>query len=120
MVIGIGSDIIEIDRIKKSSENPGFIRRVYTVREQEYCLSKVRGEQHFAARFAAKEACIKAFGRGFSFQDIEVINDENGKPELLLSGKAREAAIELGVKKSFLTLSHCQGTAIAFVLLEGV
>ncbi|HPZ07278.1 MAG TPA: holo-ACP synthase [Candidatus Eremiobacteraeota bacterium] len=118
MITGIGTDIIEIDRIKKACENPRFIDRVFTEREKDYSSSKVRSAQHFAARFASKEATMKALGKGFSFQDIEVVNNEEGKPEILLHGNAKEYAQKSGIDKIFLTISHSQNMAIAFVVMR--
>ncbi len=118
MITGIGTDIIDIDRIEKAIENPRFIDRVFTCREKDYCMSKIRNSQHFAARFASKEAVMKALGKGFAFQDIEVMNNEDGKPEIILYGNAKEYAGEAGVDRIFLTISHSQNMAIAFVVME--
>jgi len=94
MVIGIGIDIIEIDRIKTSIENFGdqFLNRIYTKTELDYCLSKSNKYQHLAARFAAKEAIYKAFSTGMeneelSWQDIEIYNEPNGMPVARLTEK---------------------------------
>jgi holo-[acyl-carrier protein] synthase len=119
MIIGIGTDIVEIDRIEKNSKNNRFLERIFTFREKEYCFSKVRYAQHLAARFASKEACIKALGCGVSFLDIEVLNNHNGKPELLLHGEALRIATNMGVKSNFLSISHSRDNAIAFVILSG-
>ena len=119
MIIGTGIDIIEIERIENSCKNQRFIDRVFTPGERKYSLSKVKYAQHLAARFASKEACMKALGKGFSFQDIEVVNEESGKPMLRLKGKAQEEAEKLGVRSKFLSISHSKNMAIAFVLLEG-
>ena len=118
MITGTGTDIIDIDRIEKALENPRFIDRVFTCHEKDYCMSKIRSAQHFAARFASKEAVMKALGKGVAFQDIEVINNEEGKPEIILYGHAKEYAHETGVDKIFLTISHSQNMAIAFVVME--
>jgi holo-[acyl-carrier protein] synthase len=94
MVIGIGIDIIEIDRIKNSIENFGeqFLKRIYTKKEIDYCLSKSNKYQHLAARFAAKEAIYKAFSTGMekeelTWQDIEIYNEPNGMPVARLAEK---------------------------------
>jgi len=121
-MIGIGCDIIEIERLAKACENRHFVERVYTEQEISYCQG--RGKQaaaSFAARFAAKEAVLKAFGtglRGGKLTDIEVVLDELGKPDIKLSGYHLELAQRLEVKKICLSLSHSQGNALAFVTLE--
>jgi len=119
MIIGIGTDIIEIERVKKCCENPRFVDRVFTSSEKEYSFARLNYAQHLAARFASKEACMKAFGRGFSFQDIEVLNSSSGKPSLRLHGSALHMALKLGVKEVMISISHSRTTAIAFVLLAG-
>lgn len=121
-MIGIGCDIIEIARLAKAIENEHFVDRIYTELEKEYCRS--RGKQaaaSFAARFAAKEAVLKAFGtglRGGKLTEIEVVVDELGQPEIKLLGYHLELANKLGVKKISLSLSHSQGNALAFVTME--
>jgi len=96
MVIGIGVDIIEIDRIKKSIDDYGdqFLNKIYTPVELEYCLSKKDKYQHLAARFAAKEAIYKALSEGWvkemSWQDMEIINASNGMPTVRLKGRLSE------------------------------
>ena len=121
-MIGIGCDIIEIERIARAIQNKHFVERVYTAGEIAYCES--RGKQaaaSFAARFAAKEAVLKALGtglRGGELKELEVVVDALGKPELKLYGYHAELAQKLGVKKICLSLSHSQGNALAFVTLE--
>jgi holo-[acyl-carrier protein] synthase len=96
MVIGIGIDIIEIERIKKSIDDYGdsFLNKVYTINELEYCLSKHNKYQHFAARFAAKEAIYKALASGWkkdaSWKNIEIINEPTGLPTAKFFGKLKE------------------------------
>lgn len=125
MSIQCGVDIIEIDRIKHSLESTGdaFRNRVYTKREIEYCESKkVVRYQSYAARFAAKEAVAKAFGTGISegveFKDIEILNDDKGKPFILLDGRAKEVFDQLGGQTISLSISHCHQYAVAYVILE--
>ncbi len=95
MVLGVGIDIIEIERIIKSIERFGdrFLDKIYTTTELEYCLSKFNKYQHLAARFAAKEAVYKAvtsgWEQGISWQDIEIFNDRYGNPEVKPSGKLK-------------------------------
>lgn len=121
-MIGIGCDIIEIKRIAKAIENLHFIERVFTEQEAAYCQS--RGKQaaaSFAARFAAKEAVLKALGtglRGGEIKEIEVWLDDLGKPNIKLSGYHAELAKKLGVKQILVSLSHSQENAIAYVTIE--
>jgi holo-[acyl-carrier protein] synthase len=90
-ILGIGNDIIEIDRIRKSIDNHGYrlIGRLFTTKEQDYCLKYKDPIPHFAGRFSAKEAVVKAFGTGFgehaSWLDIEILNDPQGKPSVYVS-----------------------------------
>jgi holo-[acyl-carrier protein] synthase len=121
MVIGVGVDIVEIDRIRSALENPKtgarFRLRVYTAAEIAYCDRRRRAYESFAARFAAKEATIKVLGQSAGWHDIEVIR-EDGPPMLMLHGRARARADELGIKRTFLSLSHSQHLAIAYVVAE--
>jgi holo-[acyl-carrier protein] synthase len=95
MVLGLGIDIIEISRIKESIDEYGsnFLQKVYTPKEIEYCSAKANKYQHFAARFAAKEAVYKAFStshqEGLSWQDIEITNEPSGMPIVKLNGKLK-------------------------------
>lgn len=121
-MIGVGCDIIEIARIAKAIKQKHFVERVYTEREISYCEG--RGKQaaaSFAARFAAKEAVLKAFGTGLragTMLDIEVVLDALGKPEVKLHGYYAEFAQKLGVRNICLSLSHSRENAIAFVTME--
>ncbi len=122
MVIGIGCDIIEIERISRAIASAAFVRRVYTADEIAYCQG--RGQQaaaSFAARFAAKEAVLKALGtglRGGSLQEIAVTSNALGKPEARLSGYFAELAEQLGVKNIKISLSHSKEMAMAYVVME--
>ena len=119
MIIGIGCDLAEVSRIKRALGMKGFAARVFTQREQDYC--QARGAQayaSFAARFAAKEAFVKAIGtglRGGRLTEIEVINDALG----VLYGYFKDYAKGLGTEKIHLTLSHTKELAMAQVILEG-
>jgi holo-[acyl-carrier protein] synthase len=121
MIFGIGSDLIEIRRIQESIDKHGdrFLERVFTPREREIAKNKDRPWRFYAKRFAAKEACLKALGtgmiEGFKWHDIQVENNELGKPEILLSGKAAEV-IEGGTVH--LTLTDTEYYAQAFVVIE--
>lgn len=123
MIIGIGCDIIEVDRVRHAVEREAFKTRVFTAAEIAYCEG--RGQQQFAsfaARFAAKEAVLKALGtglRGGALTEIEVTNDALGKPCVSLSGYHGEMAERLGVKQVHLSLSHSKANATAYVILEG-
>ena len=122
MVVGIGIDLVEIHRMKKAIERPLFVQRVFTPAEQAYCDS--RGRQNaasYAARFAAKEAVMKALGTGLSgggtWQDIEVLPDEQGKPVMTLSGYFGQLSRKMDVTRIHVSLSHAQEYAAAQVLL---
>ena len=123
MIVGIGCDLTEIYRVKKALTIEKFAARVFSPAEQEYC--EARGMQKFAsyaARFAAKEALLKALGtglRGGKLIDIEVYNDCMGKPSLRLSGYFATLAEERGVKEIYLSLSHTKELSMAQVVLEG-
>ena len=123
MVIHTGIDIVEVARIKNSISNSGthFIERVYTRSEAEYCVSAVNSFERFAARFAAKEAFVKAIGKGFSegimFNMIEVAKHETGEPYLVLHDKALEAAEKLRIESMDVSLSHIKETAVATVVI---
>ncbi|MEN6521464.1 MAG: holo-ACP synthase [Armatimonadota bacterium] len=117
-IIGIGTDIIEIERVAKvMAENHRFASRIFTRAELDYCRDKKNCYPHFAARFAAKEAVGKAIGRPISWQDVEVVKGSEGKPEIRLHGEAKTAADGCRV---FLTMSHSRdyATAVAVLALE--
>ena len=124
MIIGTGIDLAEVDRIQASIERHGdrFIKRIYTPNEIAYVERKANRFQRYAARFAAKEAGMKAIGtgwrRGVTWQDFEVANLPSGQPTLKLHGKAALYAAELGVKRISLSLTHTAANGMAFVILE--
>jgi len=121
-VIGIGTDIVECLRIAQMIERHGelFIDRVYTAAEIEYCRSRKQATQHFAGRWAAKEAILKAIGtgwrRGISFRDIEIRNSEGGKPSVAMRGGARDVIEQIGIGDVLITISHCRTHATAFAI----
>lgn len=124
MIIGIGTDIAEVHRIKEAIEKYGerFLKRIYTETEINYCEQFKEGKyQHYAARFAAKEAFSKAIGTGitsgFKFSEISVVNEESGKPLVLLTG--RLAAI-WGRYLIHISLSHTDKNAVTFVVIESI
>jgi holo-[acyl-carrier protein] synthase len=124
MIVGIGSDIAEVDRVREAIARHGerFLRRVYTEREIQYCRSHRNSDERFAARFAAKEAAMKALGtgwrRGITWRDIEVCNAPSGKPGLILTGKALEIFRNLAGARVLLSLTHTESYALAHVLIE--
>jgi holo-[acyl-carrier protein] synthase len=124
-IIGIGTDIVECLRIAKMIERHGelFLNRVYTPREIEYCSSRKAATQHYAGRWAAKEAILKALGtgwaRGIRWQDIEIRNDLAGKPSVALAGGARTVCERLGIGEMLISISHCRSHATAYALAVG-
>lgn len=124
MIVGSGIDLAEVQRIREAMERHGqrFVERIYTVREIAYVERKANKYERYAARFAAKEAGMKAIGtgwrKGVRWQDFEVINEPSGRPTLLLHGKAAEVANALGVQRISLSLTHTPGQGMALVILE--
>lgn len=125
MIIGTGIDIAEIARFERfiKEDNQPLFRRLFTQREMDYCFTRRLAAQHLALRFAAKESFLKALGTGLrdgiNWLDIEVVNNELGKPALELSGKAADFFVAAGGWKSHLSMSHDAGAAVAMVILEG-
>ena len=123
MLIGVGCDVIEIARVQKAIVKRSFVERVFAPEEIAYCES--RGKQaaaSFAARFAAKEAVLKALGTGLhggELTEIVITNDELGKPSVQLLGYHGQLAAKLGVKKIAISMSHSRETALAYVVMEG-
>ena len=124
MIVGSGIDLAEVVRIQRSIERFGdrFLGRVFTPTERAYVDRKKNRFERYAARFAAKEAAMKAIGTGWNsgvtWQDIEVTNLPSGKPTLRFSGKAAEFVKRMGVRSVALSLSHTAELAIAEVILE--
>jgi holo-[acyl-carrier protein] synthase len=124
MIVGTGIDIAEVPRIQESIARFGdrFLRRIYTEGEIRYCDSKANRAERYAARFAAKEAAMKALGTGWShgvrWRDCEVVRLPGGRPAIAFHGEAGEVAARLGVKHAALSLSHTAEQAIAQVILE--
>ena len=123
LIRGFGVDIVEIDRIEEAlQKRKRFIKKIYTEKEEKYCLRRPRPGAHFALRFAAKEAVAKALGTGIgpvSWKEIEVVNERGGKPKVVLKGKAREVANAQGVEEIFISLSFTKGNAIASAIALG-
>ena len=124
MIVGTGIDIAEVPRIADSISRFGerFLQRVFTEGERQYCDRKANRIERYAARFAAKEAGMKALGtgwnRGVRWRDIEVRRQPGGRPSLVFSGKAAEFAAGLGATNAALSLTHTASEAIAQVILE--
>lgn len=124
MIVGTGIDIIEVPRVAAAIERFGrrFVQRLFTPAEIRYCESKANKAERYAARFAAKEAGLKAIGTGWkggiAWTEVEVRREPGGRPTLAFSGKAAEFAARLGVKRASLSLSHTKDQAIASVILE--
>jgi holo-[acyl-carrier protein] synthase len=124
MVVGVGTDLIEIARIAQSVDRFGdrFLQRIYTAQEIAYCQRKKSSAESLAARFAAKEAAAKALGTGINhgigWLDLEVGREPSGKPTLQLSGRAAQRARQLGVATINLSLTHSKEIAMAFVIME--
>lgn len=124
MIVGIGTDLAEVDRIRDAIERHGvrFIQRVYTAHEIAYAERKANRFERYAARFAAKEAGMKAIGtgwrRGVTWHDFEVTNLPSGKPTLQFHGTAADIAQGMGVRSVVLSLTHTAAQAMAVVILE--
>jgi len=125
MIIGLGADIIETERIRNLIKRSGdtFLNRCFNKDEIEYCNNKANRYQHYAGKFAAKEAVFKAlkmhWTEGFKWKDISIINDNYGAPEACLSGLLKERADELKITMVQISISHCQQYAVAIALLTG-
>lgn len=120
MVSGLGTDLVEVDRIASSMQKQtGFRELVFSAGEIAYCEAKANKYEHYAARFAAKEAFFKAIGTGWtggtSFYEVEIVNNELGKPEMLLLG---ETAKTIGPLRILVSLTHVKNMASATVIIE--
>ncbi len=123
MIFGIGLDIIEVARVGRLIEKDnGFKERIYTSREIDYCEAKKNKAQNYAARFAAKEAFMKALGTGWrgglAFHHIEVVNNELGKPEIVLHGQAKLLVEKEGITNINISISHVKDFASSIVTIE--
>lgn len=124
MILGLGIDVIEVARLAEALRRHGdrFERRVYTEAELAACFSRGDRVLALAARFAAKEACMKALGTGWAegigFRDVEIAREDNRPPRLVLHGEAARRAEFLGVARTHVSLTHQPGVAAAVVVLE--
>ena len=123
MIFGVGIDNIEVKRIKKQIDSSSkFKEKIFTAKEIEYCESKKNYAESFAARFAAKEAFLKAVGTGWSnglqFKDIEILNDEKGKPMVHLQGKAKQIILDNEINNIQVSITHLKEIASAIIILE--
>lgn len=123
MIYGIGIDIVEVARIEKSlKNNQGFKEKVFTEKEIQYCDSRTFPHESYAARFAAKEAFLKALGTGWAgdmqLDEIEILNEKEGKPVVFLYGVAKSHVAKEGINSIFISLSHIASNASAVVVLE--
>ncbi len=125
-VIAHGIDLVDCDRLEESVDRQGsrFLDRVFTVAEQQYCLDRKKGRfQSLAGRFAVKEAVLKVLGtgwaKGIAWTDIEVRNEQGGKPVVRLSGRCSEIALEMGITEIHISISHTKGCAIGSAIGVG-
>jgi holo-[acyl-carrier protein] synthase len=125
MIYGIGTDIVEVQRVEeKIRKGRSFLELVFTPLEIAYCEQQAASYEHYAARFAAKEALLKALGTGWgnnggvNFNEIEVRNDAAGKPEIHLIGNAAARYTQLNIKQILVSLSHIKAAAVAMVIIE--
>ncbi len=123
MIFGIGIDIIEVPRVEKvSKKDDKFVKKIFTQTEIDYCRKFKKGAQNFAGRFAVKEAFLKAMGTGWSnglkFNEIETVNDQLGKPEIVLYGRTKEIFEERDLKFSHVSIAHLKDYATAVVVIE--
>lgn len=122
MIFGIGTDIVEIERIKRAVErNPKLLTRLFTQNELSYFEKRNMNVEHIAGGFSAKEAILKALGTGLSglsWKEIEVLRGDTGKPMVKLYGKAKEYAMESCIGNIFISISHCRDYAMATAIAE--
>lgn len=122
MILGIGIDMIEVKRIAESINRLDFKQKVFSAHEINYCETKINKAESYAARFAAKEAFLKALGTGWrggvAFNEVEIINDELGKPIINLIGETAKIYHSNNIKTIHVSLSHVKEMAIATVILE--
>lgn len=119
MIVGLGTDIVEVSRIGKMIERHGdsFVNRIFTLGEIAYCQQRKFAAEPFAGRWAAKEAVMKVLGTGFiqgtHFQEIEIVTEQSGRPRVVLHGSTADLAKQLGIDEILVTMSHCREYATA-------
>lgn len=124
-ILGIGTDIIECERIAQMLAKHGdtFLTRVYTAGEIQYCSERKAAIQHYAGRWAAKEAVLKALGTGWAhgiqWTDVEVRNQPGGKPHIVLAGVAQQLSHQRGIHEMMISISHCKSYAVAYATALG-
>ena len=122
MILGVGIDIVEIKEIDESIQSEAFTRKVFTSPETQSVERYRNRAEHLAGKFAVKEAFMKAIGAGIRqeiwFTQIEVLNDESGKPQVQVKGEAEKRLEELGAERIHVSISHSGGMAVAVVILE--
>ncbi|MBT3313075.1 MAG: holo-ACP synthase [Anaerolineae bacterium] len=122
MIIGIGVDLVSIEKIAESIKSEAFRRKVFTSAEIESCESIANATERYAGKFAAKEAFMKAIGKGIRqevwFTQIEVLNHGTGAPYIQVSGEAEKTSLLLGVEKMHISISHAEGMAVAMIVLS--
>ena len=125
VIVGVGIDLVDIDRVKRMVERTGerALGRLFTEREVAYAMERADPYRHLAARVAAKEAAYKALAgndhaRGIGWREMEVVSLSDGRPSLELHGSAQARAVEMGIARAWITLSHSDSTAGAVVVLE--
>ena len=125
MITGLGIDLIEVERVAvKIGKETGFRELVFSKKEIAYCEKKANKFEHYAARFAAKEAFFKAIGTGWgkdtAFNEIEITNNKDGKPEIFFLGKTATTIAEMTLGKIYVSLSHIKTMASAVVIIESI
>jgi len=124
-VLGLGIDMVRVERIERAVKrwSEGFTRRVFTEGELSYCMGQKHPAMHLAARFGVKEAVMKAFGTGWSggvsWKDVEVVREASGRPGVVLAGRLKELAGEMGVTRTLISFSHDGGYAVAQAVITG-
>jgi holo-[acyl-carrier protein] synthase len=123
VIFGVGTDIIEVARMEKmAAKGMQYLETIFTKKERDYCETRARKSEHYAARYAAKEAFLKALGTGWrdglALCDIEIINDDLGKPQVLLHGEVKNFFDHHHIRQISISISHIKEIAIAIVILE--
>jgi holo-[acyl-carrier protein] synthase len=123
VIFGIGTDIIEIKRVEKMvARGRQYLETIFTEKEMDYCDARARKSEHYAVRYAAKEAVLKALGTGWrgglAYADIEITNEESGKPKILVRGEVKKYFDQYQIRQTSISLSHTRDIAIAVIILE--